>query len=134
VFRLDTGGCGVLHGRIVGFTIPACVWDVVVWWSTCVEGSARGGSEKVLQLVALRVWVVGLGLVSASGGVCLSGMLWFPLWCAYVSLCLGGLVCGSCVICGFCVSFVWLRPAVMWSRSTLCEVLLEKASTIQQSW
>ena len=55
VFRLDTGGRGILHGRIIGSTIPACVWGVVVWWSTCVEGSARGGSEKVTKLVALRV-------------------------------------------------------------------------------
>ena len=50
------------------------------------EGSAGGGSDKVTPLVALRVWVVGLGLVWVSGGGCLSGMLWFPLWCAYVSL------------------------------------------------
>ena len=86
VLRLDPGGCGVLHGRNVGFTIPACVLDVVVWWSTCVKSSAGGWPERVPPLVALRVWVVGLGLMWASGGVCLSGMLWFPLWGAYVSL------------------------------------------------
>ena len=74
-------------------------------------GIALCSSEKVLKLVALRVWVVGLGLVWASGGVCLSGMLWFPLWCAYVSLCLGGLVCGSCVFCGFRVSYVFCVAA-----------------------
>ena len=48
-----------------------------------------------------------------------------PPWCAFVSLWLGGLVCGSCVICGFRASFVWLRLVVMRSRSTLCEVPLE---------
>ena len=90
-----------------------------------VSRAVRGVLGKGLKLVALRVWVVGLGLVWASGGGCLSGMLWFPLWCAYVSLWLGGLVCGSCVICGFRASFVWLRLVVMRSRSTLCEVPLE---------
>ena len=69
--------------------------------------------------------MVGLGLVWVSGGGCLSGMLWFPLWCAYVSLWLGGLVCGSCVFRGFRVSLVWLRLVVMRSGATLCEVPLE---------
>ena len=111
VLRLDPGGCGVLHGRIVGFTIPACVWGVVVWWSTCVKGSARGGSERELKLVALRVWVVGLGSVWASGGGCLSGMLWFPLWCAYVSLC-DSVV--SCVPLVSSVAFVCLLCGCGW--------------------
>ena len=67
----------------------------------------------------------GLRLGMGEWGGCLSGMLWFPLWCAYVSLWLGGLVCGSCVFRGFRVSLVWLRSALMRSRSTLCEVPLE---------
>ena len=83
------------------------------------EGSARGGPERVPSSVALRVRVVGLGLVWASGGVCLSGMLWFPLWCAYVLLWLGGFVRASCVFRGFRVSLVWLRSALMRSRATL---------------
>ena len=89
------------------------------------EGSAGGASKRVPQSVAFRVWGVGSGLVWVNGGFCTSWVLLFPLWCVFLSLCLGGFVCGSCVFCDFRVSLVWLRSALMRSRSTLCEVPLE---------
>ena len=73
MFRLDTGGCGVLHGRVVGFTIPACVCDVVVWWSTCVSYVFCRSCVFVL-VGCVRSYAVNVAFVSFCESF--SGTLW----------------------------------------------------------
>ena len=60
VFRLDMGGCGVLHGRVVGFTVPACVCDVMVWWSTCVSDVFCRSCVFVFKLVVFGLYAVNV--------------------------------------------------------------------------
>ena len=86
---------------------------------------------------------LGSGLVWVNGGFCTSGVMLFPLWCVFFSLCLGSFVCGSCVFCGFRVSLVSCVATFSFDAVTfdfvscvksLCGGHLEKTSTIHQSW